>query len=165
MDAIIEAIQPELDAQSARMRNYFDDTFANRATSDGIARWEAILGITPDPSTETLQFRRERVLNRLRNTTPFTERALQGLMDNIMGVGGWSYDLDPVNCTLDIIGTRPGGNWLNEMTLTLDSIIPANIAWTLNLYSTTWQSVYEKYGSWEDVYNGNATWQDVMEGI
>ena len=165
MKAIIEAIQPELDMRSETLQGYSDDTFAKRATLDGILQWEIILGIVADPSIEPLQFRRERVLNRLASNTPFTERALQSMMNNIMGADAWAYSLDYNNYTLDIVSLRPGNNWVREVITTLESIMPANIVWTVNLYAVNWQAVNENYANWGEVYSSNKTWQEIMEGV
>lgn len=161
LNAIIDAVQPELDLITIEMRNKFDDTFAATATLGGVLKWEILLGITADPSTEGLQFRRDRILNRLASNIPFTERMLQQIMDNIIGEGGWSYSLDYNNYTLDIVSLRPGRNWVREMQTTLEKIIPANIVWTINIYIRTWQSIYEDFPTWGDLVG---TWQEVTEG-
>lgn len=137
MDAIIAAVQPELDRLSTEIQNHFNDTLPVVATLDGVLRWEIILGIVADPSSEPLEFRQGRIINRLSSNTPFTERVLQEIMDNIMGVNGWSYDLDYRNYQLDITSLIPGRNWLNEMSVTLEKIIPANLLWYLHMYFNT----------------------------
>lgn len=133
VDQIINAIQPELNSLSNSTEKLFHDTFPVIATEQGILNWENILGIISDPTTETLEFRRERVLNRLISDIPYTERALQAIMDNIMGEGNWSYELDYRNYSLIINSLRHGKNWVNEMKLTLNKIIPANLLYTLNI--------------------------------
>lgn len=129
--AIIDAVQPELDFCIDTLANHFRDTFAKTATESGISRWENVLGIVPNPSIEALEFRRERILNRLISGIPYTERALHIIMDNIMGAGNWSYTLDYNNYILVINSLRHGKNWVSEMDLILDKIIPANILYYL----------------------------------
>lgn len=165
VDSIIEAVQPELDAQSESIQSYFDDTFPKAATAAGILKWEIILGIVANPSTEIFNFRRERILNRLASNMPYTERALHQVMDNIMGPGGWSYELDYRGYTLDITSLLPGRNWLNEMKITLDKIIPANLIYNLYIYYANWERVRDDFEGWNEIYAANKTWQDVMEGI
>lgn len=165
MQAIIAAVQPELDAAFQKAQDYFADTFAIIATEDGVLRWEIILGITADPTTEPLQFRRERILNRLASNVPFTETWLRQTMDRIMGVGAWSYTLSIQDFILIIESLRPGKLWLNEMSLTLDKAIPANMLWYLIIYYQMWRTPYENEFTWQDGYERYATWQNAMEGI
>lgn len=134
VDAIIEAVQSEIDTLNDTLQGYFSNNFPMIATEGGILQWEIILGIVADTSIEPLEFRRGRVLNRLSSNTPFTERALQGIMDNIMGVNSWSYELDYRDYRLDITSLIPGKNWLREMAITLEKIIPANMLWYFHMY-------------------------------
>jgi len=150
-DAIIEAVQPELDAQSKAILDNFYDTFPIVATETGLLKWENILDIVFDTATESLEFRRGRIVNRLSSNIPYTERTLRVIMDTIMGEGNWSYDLDYRNYKLDILSLRPGRDWFAEMFETLKRIVPANILWTLYTYYVIWQVVYETYDTWGDV--------------
>ena len=165
MAAILDAVQPEFSAGYTRLAASFADTFAKTATPAGILRWEHVLGISADPATEPLEFRRGRILNRLASNAPFTERALHGIMDNIMGVDGWSYALDYRNYRLDITSLLPGRNWLREMEDTLGKIIPANLEFQLHIYYASWESVHEDFSSWGEIYDSGRTWLDIMEGI
>jgi len=141
MDAIIEAVQPEFDERAERTRNHFYDAFPKTATTAGVLRWEIILGIVADPTTESMEFRRGRILNRLASNVPYTERTLQEIMNNIMGAGNWSYELDYRNYRLDINSLRHGRNWVHEMELTLEKILPANLIYNLNIRYNQHQSL------------------------
>ena len=163
MEAIMDAAQPELDTLNRDMHNIFADTFPAVATLTGIVQWENALGITPDPANEPMEFRRGRIINRLSSSLPFTERALQQAMDNIMGVGGWHYMLDYRAYRLDIESLRPGQNWLKEMAVTLEKIIPANIEYFLHILFATWAQIHDDYGSWGELYETGKTWQEVLE--
>jgi len=150
-DAIIGAVQPELDAQSKAILDNFYDTFPIMATETGLLKWENILDIVSDTATESLEFRRGRIINRLSSNIPYTERTLRIIMDTIMGEGNWSYNLDYRNYKLDILSLRPGRDWFAEMFETLKKMVPANILWTLYTYYVIWQVVYETYDTWGDV--------------
>ena len=164
IDAIIRAIQPELDALSGSLGQNFYNTFPFVADEGGILRWETMLGIVADPPSEPLDFRRGRVLNRLASTLPYTERMLHSIMDNIIGIGHWNYALDYRSYQLDITALRPGNAWLGEMELTLRRIIPANMLFYLHLFFANWERVRDDFASWGDIYEASKTWQDVMEG-
>jgi len=130
---IINAIQPEIDALSESVENSFRDAFPIIATERGVLQWENALSIISDPLTETLDFRRGRIINRLISDIPYTETALKNIMNNIMGFGGWSYELNYRAYTLNIASLRHGKNWVNEVKITLDKIIPANLVYTLTI--------------------------------
>ena len=161
IEAIINAVQPEIDRQAENARNGFLDLFPITATEHGVGRWESIVGVLADPTTETLEFRRARILARLQSTLPFTEKMLQTIMDNVMGAGHWSYELDYHNYRLDITSLRPGRSWQEEMNLTLQRILPANLLFFLHMYFPTWAAVGEGFSSWQDMYNRTGAWQDI----
>jgi len=140
-NAIADAVQPELDEQSKAILDYFYDNFPNVATEAGILKWEIILGITASATTETLDFRRGRVINRLSSNTIYTERALREIMNNIMGAGNWSYELDWLNYRLTITSLRHGKDWVNEMTITLEKVLPSNLIFTLVIKYNTHQAL------------------------
>lgn len=81
MDAIIDAVQPELNRQSETLQNHFNDAFPLTATLIGILKWERLLNILADPTSESIEFRRERIISRLSNNIPYTERTLQELIN------------------------------------------------------------------------------------
>ena len=162
---IIKAVQPEFDDELESLQFVYNDVFPQIATETGVERWERILGIIASPSIEPMQFRRDRIVNRIRTNIPFTERVLRDMINNILGPGAWSYELDHNNYELSVTSLRPGRNWLLEMIHSLESIIPANILYRLFIYYSIWQLIYDDFSSWQEVYERHATWQDVMEGI
>ena len=164
-DAIFNAVQPEIDLLHEMILRIFHNGFPAIAELEGIVQWETLLGIVADPSTENIEFRRFRIINRIASSLPYTERMLHQIMDSIVGEDGWSYILDVNDYYLHITSLRPGRLWLHEMDLTLERIIPANMRWTLNLYLSTWRTIFEDYETWEDVYNKYDTWEDVYHGI
>jgi hypothetical protein len=147
-----------------QIRNSFEDTFIAIADSDGLANFEKLFSIVADLETEDLDFRRQRLWNRLNTNPLFTEKYLQQKLDEILGAGNWSYDIVYNDYTLDIYALRPGKIWLNELTSLLKKIMPCNILWTIHIYSITWQSVKDHTDSWQDLLDKELTWQQVMEG-
>ena len=165
IEALLDAIQPELDLGNALALRIFRNVMPSTAELTGIVAWEQLLGIIPDSSTESVEFRRFRLMNRIASNIPFSERALQIIMDNILGKGNWSYTLDIYDYWLYVASMRPGRNWVKEMNYTFRRIIPANMRWSLYLFIFTWGGVYEDYDSWEEVHDKFATWEDVFYGI
>lgn len=165
MYSIINSEEYELETNlKPNIENSFKDSFANQATENGIAKYEKILNIKSDPNVETLKFRKQRVINRLTDSVPFTEEFLQQRLDNMLGKGNWSYTLDYDNYTLTINSLVPGDLWYQELLDFMNRIIPCNIKWTIVIYSASWQKVFDKFTTWQSLLNTNMTWQDVMDG-
>ena len=161
MNTLIEVEENEIENVKSSIRISFLNTFANTANEEGIQQFEKLLGILSSTG-DKLQFRKERVLNRLSSKPPFTEKYLQNLMNTIIGEGNWEYNINYNNYSLVIRSLKPGDKWLYELTKTLESIIPVNIDWTIEMYSVNWKFVIDTYETWNDITN--MTWKQVKEG-
>lgn len=144
------------------INNRFNDTFAIKATEKGISKFETLLGIKSDSIKESINFRRTRIINRLVSSIPFTETFLINQLDNILGKGNWSYNIDYNNYTLDVYSLLPGDEWYQELLSFFTRIVPCNIQWKVTIYSATWNQVLNKFETWNDI--SNMTWEEVMNG-
>ena len=165
INAIIDAIQPELDSMNDDIRKTFCNRFVVSADIDGILEWENDLNISADPETESPPFRKERILSRLLSNIPFTERLLQETMNGLMGHGNWSYSLDHTKYYLRVNSLLPGESWEKEIWAALRAMLPANIVLEVFIFSVTWQAVWDRYSTWGDVYNEGLTWLEAMNGL
>lgn len=104
-----------------------DNQYILTADEYGIRIFEDIINIIPDPATETLDFRRERLISRFRIQPPFTFRWLQGKLNEIIGVGKWNAWVDNENYTLYIESTAENQKWFQEIAITVGNTKPANI--------------------------------------
>lgn len=106
----------------------YKNTFVLTSNEEGIRRYEDLLEILPDPSVETLDFRKERVINRLCLRYPFTWLYLiWNILNSFLGEGNYSAYINFNEYTLTLktyVGER---NKMNELMITLYKIIPANI--------------------------------------
>lgn len=162
---IISSEETELEEKlKPGIESKFIDTFPNVATEDGIAKFEKILSIKSDVTTEQLEFRRKRILERLKSHIPFTESYFIEKMNGLLGEGNWTYIIDYNNYTLDIESTMPGRAWYQEVLKFIEDTIPCNILWTISIYAASWEQVYENFSSWKSIYDDEMTWQDVMDG-
>lgn len=165
MNNIIYSEEDELENNlKSSIDNSFNDTFPIRLTINGIRKYEKILNIVSDESSESLEFRKERILGRLISKIPFTERYLSNYLDNLLGASNWSYTIDYNNYTLDIQSLIPGKLWYAELINFLSNVIPANIVWTVTIYSATWNAVNNHFNNWNEINNSNMTWQELMDG-
>lgn len=104
-----------------------DNQYILTADEYGIRIFEDIINIVPDPSTETLEFRRQRLISRFRTQPPFTFRWLQGKLNEIIGVGKWNAWVDNENYTLYIESVAEDQKWFQEIAITVGNTKPANI--------------------------------------
>ena len=97
-----------------------------------------MLHIIADPVNETLEFRRQRVLNRLSMSPPFTTIFLRQRLDEILGVGQYVmlFGSDGVGpgevippFTVIVESAVNNFQWYEELAITIGKIKPANIVY------------------------------------
>ena len=130
MDAIIDAEQIQLSSAQTEASQAFANTFVLTANYEGIEMFEMMLGIIADPTTESMEFRRQRVLNRITLSPPFTLRFLKRRLDDIIGKDAWDAHVDFNNYTLYIESSALNQNWYQELEFTINQIKPCNIIFT-----------------------------------
>ena len=116
-----------LDQALAKLERAQLNQFILTADEETISVYEKMFSILANPTTETLQFRRERVLNRMSLQPPFTMRWLQNKLDEIIGVGKWNAYVDYANRTLYIESFVVNQQWFNELRITINRIKPCNL--------------------------------------
>ena len=116
-----------LDQALAKLERAQLNQFILTADEETISVYEKMFSILANPTTETLQFRRERILNRMSLQPPFTMRWLQNKLDGIIGVGKWNAYVDYANRTLYIESFVVNQQWFNELRITINRIKPCNL--------------------------------------
>ena len=116
-----------LDRALAKLERAQLNQFILTADEETISVYEKMFSILANPTTETLQFRRERILNRMSLRPPFTMRWLQNKLDEIIGVGKWDAYVDYANRTLYIESFVVNQQWFNELRITINRIKPCNL--------------------------------------
>lgn len=94
-----------------------------------VQQWEKIFGILASPSTETLAFRRARILNRLATTPPYTLNFLKNKLDDLIGVDQWQLTMDYPNYTLYVESSARNQAYAGEVAITIGRIKPAHIVY------------------------------------
>lgn len=95
----------------------------------GVQMWEQIFNITPNPAAETLVFRRARVLNRISMRPPYTLGFLYQKLDELVGPGLWSVEVDYANYALTIEAGAEDQSYWQELAYTVNHIKPAHITY------------------------------------
>lgn len=105
----------------------FSNTFVLTSDESGVIMFEKMLNIVANSHTEDLEFRKERILNRLSMSPPFTVRFMQQKLNEIIGVGAWSAYVDFNNYTLYVESSATNQNWYSEIEFTINRIKPCNM--------------------------------------
>lgn len=116
-----------LDQALAQLEQAQLNQFILTADEETIEVYEKMFSILANPSTESLEFRRERILNRMSLQPPFTMRWLQNKLDEIIGAGKWNAYVDYANRTLYVESFVVNQLWFNELRITINRIKPCNL--------------------------------------
>lgn len=104
-----------------------DNFFLQTMDLETVQMWEGIFRIVANPATESLQFRRDRIINRISMRPPFTLRFLYQKLDELIGPGLWSVTVDYPNYALYIESNVDGQGYSQELIYTINHIKPAHI--------------------------------------
>jgi len=98
-------------------------------TSDeiGVERFERVLEITADPSIETLEFRKERLLTRCNSTLPYTTIWLRMYLNAVLGEYNYQLDIDYLNSVIKLYGYLLNYSWAREASIIIRDIKPCNM--------------------------------------
>lgn len=118
----------ELRVLAAFMDRIHRNLFVQTMDEGTAAAWEAIFRIVPNPVTETLAFRRDRILNRLSMRPPFTLPFLYQRLDALFGPGNWEVEMDYPGYTLYIEAAVEDQQYFSEMSVTMELIKPCHTA-------------------------------------
>lgn len=124
----------ELEALASAMTATADNLFFQTMDAPAVRQWEQVFHITPNPATETLDFRRQRLLNRMSTQPPFTLGFLENRLDALVGAGKWTLELDYGQYTLYIETAAYDQSYAQEISATLDRIKPAHIVYVNRPY-------------------------------
>ncbi|MNO48633.1 hypothetical protein D3C76_389720 [compost metagenome] len=119
----------ELVSLQQAMDQLLDDWFVDTASEQAIKRRESMLGIQADPSIETLDFRRKRLVNRYSTKPPFTARYLQQRLDFLVGSRRAIASVDELNFMLTVTMGIDDAVLFREVQRTIHSMIPANLVY------------------------------------
>lgn len=129
-DAILTAEEGQWDALSEAISLVHDNFFFQTMDAPTVTAWERLIGILASPSTEGLDFRRARLINRLSTRPPFTLQFLYDKLDELIGPGKWSCEIDYPNYAIIIGASAQDVNWQGEIMVTLNTIKPAHMVFT-----------------------------------
>lgn len=127
MEDIMNSEESIMDIARKEMVAAFANTFVFTSDESGVIMFEKMLNIMADPQNEDLEFRRQRVLNRLSMFPPFTFNFLKQKLNEIIGAGLWTAYIDFNSYTLYIEASATNQNWYSEVEFTINRIKPCNL--------------------------------------
>jgi hypothetical protein len=130
--AIATAENPELILLWETINNVINEQFINDASEYGVKRWEYILKIVPK-GTDTLDFRKFRILIKLKKELPYTYRYLERYLINLCGANGFSLELKNNDYALIVKINLIAKKFFDEVGVFLDETVPANLIIDLKL--------------------------------
>ncbi len=120
------------------------DQHVQTAEDRGLKYYEEMFNIIVNPEEDSIEFRRQRVLNRFYNPVPFTEKALRLKLDSLLSDEGYELEVDTDEYTLTVtlkLGLR---NMWNEVEKTLISTLPSNLLLIIALKYNTHETLSNK---------------------
>lgn len=138
---IMDTESTDFDTLKNDVLRVYGNLFFSTMDIQAVEQWELLLGIIPDPS-DTLEFRRTRVLNRVSMKPPYTERFLQDKLDELIGPGKYTMVVDVQNFTLTIETAASDQSFATEVLYTINRVKPAHILYINRpaLYDTILES-------------------------
>lgn len=152
MEVVVDVDDKLLDNEENILDDLESSQFIMTAPEHAIQEFEKLLNIYP-LNTDSLEFRRVRVMNRLSMTPPFSLPYLREKLDSIIGVGKYSCYMDYDNYTLYVESSAINQSYVNETYITINKLKPANIVFInkpLIVYNNT---ISEQIELTKNVYN------------
>lgn len=134
---ICQTEQQFFEALAQEINAVADNFFFQTMDAGAVSQWEQILGITPNLTTESLQFRQARLVNRISTRPPYTMKFLQEKLDELIGPGQWTVTMDYPNYTLYVESSAENQQYATEVAYTINAIKPAHIVYANTPYVQT----------------------------
>lgn len=127
IDAIIDTEDKAFEEIGVNFRRAINNQFIKLADEAGISAYEVLFDVIADPSTETLEERRDRLLNRVSVIPYYTTIFLRNRLDSLIGAGLYNLIIDYDNYTLYLESVAKNQLYYNEIAVLMSNIKPCNI--------------------------------------
>lgn len=125
-----DSLSIEINKLNAKFEQAMNDQFIQRCSLKAIKYYEDTFNIVHDPSNpeETLEFRRSRVLNRMKNLRPpYTYWYLRMMLDSFFGVGNYNLQIEPNEYIIILESSAENSAWYHEIAVTMTTVVPCNM--------------------------------------
>lgn len=127
IDAIIDTEDKAFEEIGVNFRRAINNQFIKLADETGISAYEVLFDVIADPSSETLEERRDRLLNRVSVIPYYTTIFLRNRLDSLIGAGLYNLIIDYDNYTLYLESAAKNQLYYNEIAVLMSNIKPCNI--------------------------------------
>lgn len=128
-DVLLEVEDVSLLILKKQLMQVTNNQWIQTADETMISYHESLFKIIANPGSESLSFRRERLLNRLQSMPPYTLNYLITKLKNIFWAGNYSLVIDYNNYQLLLETAAENANWFNEVQVIIHKIKPANMVY------------------------------------
>lgn len=122
---IISAENKLFDELADKTADTINSQFVLTAQHSGLVRYENLFGIKANTAIESIDFRRQRIINRFSTRGPFTIPFLRGKLDSIIGAGQYNLYVDYAASTLYVESSAINQSWYSEIYITINNTKPA----------------------------------------
>lgn len=126
-DELSETVAIELDALDKAREQVENEQFIMTSSEKYIRIREKGWNIRADPTTESLDFRRRRIITRQSTRLPITQRRVHEILNMLVGEGNYEEHLNIEKCEAVFIFEATDAAVNSEIDYTLERMIPLNI--------------------------------------
>jgi len=126
-DELTETVAVELDNLDVARKQVEIEQFIMTASEKFIRMRERGYDIRADPTVESLDFRRRRIIARQSTRLPITQRKVHEILTELVGHSNFEEYFDVENCTATFTFEATDTMLNREIDLTLERIIPLNM--------------------------------------
>lgn len=128
----VETEQDSLSTEINKLHNMYEqalmDQFIQKASIKVLPYYENIFNIVANPSTESVEFRRERILSKMKMITPpYTYYYLRIMLDMYFGKDKYNLEIDNNNYTITLESSAKDSLWYHEIRVNITSVKPCNM--------------------------------------
>lgn len=133
-EGVVE-VETEQDALSIEINKYdetveqaMNDQFIQNCSLKAIGYHEQTFHIYADPTTESLEFRKQRLLSRMKNLRPpYTYWYLRGVLDGFFGKNNYTLEIDNDNYRIILESSASDSLWYHEIQVIITKVKPCNM--------------------------------------
>lgn len=163
MDELVKAQDHNWDILISLVDKEYARFYIQTSDEIGVERFERVMQITADPSIETLEFRKERLLSRANSTLPYTTIWLRNYLNAVLGETNYELDVDYDDLIITLYGFLLDYSWSREVANTIRDIKPANIVF-INIPTIIENIEFQKWwdeNTWNsDIWNDENIWNE-----
>lgn len=127
IDVLAEAEDTVFETAKLQLDQVRANQWVQTANENILSIYEKMLDILANPFEESIEFRRQRILNRLQSTPPFTLGYLKNQLNSLFGKSNYVLTIDHLNYTLFVEAAASDVEWFQEAERIIKRVKPANM--------------------------------------